>query len=49
VVLLFPEILDYNNNKKGRDKHEAEKKKLVPRELLKQFIKENSLKTAEDA
>jgi hypothetical protein len=29
VVLLFPEILDYNKNKKGRDKHEAEKK-LVP-------------------
>ena len=26
-----------------------EKKKLVPRELLKQFIKENNLKTAEDA
>ena len=49
MVLLFPEILDYNNNKKGRDKHEAEKKKLVPRELLKQFIKENNLKTAEDA
>jgi putative transposase len=27
----------------------AENKKLVPRELLKQFIKENNLKTAEDA
>jgi transposase-like protein len=27
----------------------TEKKKLVPRELLKQFIKENNLKTAEDA
>ncbi len=26
-----------------------EKKKLIPRELLKQFIKENNLKTAEDA
>lgn len=26
-----------------------EKKKLVPREQLKQFIKENNLKTAEDA
>ena len=27
----------------------AEKKKLMPRELLKQFIKENGLKTVEDA
>lgn len=26
-----------------------EKKKLIPREILKQFIKENNLKTAEDA
>jgi len=26
-----------------------EKKKLIPRELLKQFIKENNLKKAEDA
>ncbi len=49
MVLLFPEILDYNKNRKGRDKHVAEKKKLVPRELLKQFIRENGLKTAEDA
>lgn len=34
--------------RRGRDKH-AEKKKLVPCEILKQFIRENGLKTAEDA
>ncbi len=49
MLLLFPKNLVYNNNRKGRDKHVTEKTKLVPRELLKQFIKENNLKTAEDA
>ena len=49
MVLIFPEILDYNNNRRGRDELMVEKKKLIPREILKQFIKENNLKTAEDA
>jgi hypothetical protein len=42
VLLLFPKTLVYNITRKGRDKH-VEKKKLVPREILKQFIKDNGL------